>query len=464
MTDTVFVRLDTWALFFEFWSFSDPNALWVVIGSVLLGVSASVVGSFAFLRKRSLMGDVLAHAALPGVMTAFLLAQTNSPWVMFIGALSSSFLGLLLMDWIPKNSKIKPDAAMAITLSFFFALGLMELSYIQGLEVEGKSGLDKMLFGQAAAMLPGDLYLLSGIAVTILVVVSVFFQKFRLIAFNRVYAQAIGLNLAFYEAILALLIVSSVVIGLQIVGVVLMAAVLLTPVAAVRLWSANLASLLWIAALIGGLSGLLSANISYIAPAMPSGPWMVVVMSLFFLLSFLLAPQRGLLANAMALNRLRHQVQEENVLRTLYVLNERHPSQQQSATIQLDNPFQSEDILANRVMPWATLQRTLKRLSDKDLLCLKALKISLTVEGAQQAAQLTRRHRLWENYLTEQTGIHSDLVHQQAEHIEHLLTDEQTDQIELELQGSLQDPHGKTIPQGLQAVPTPPKDKEPSHA
>lgn len=447
------VEMSYWLLFKAFWQFDDANAVWVLVGSILLGMSASVIGSFAFLRKRSLMGDALAHAALPGVMTAFILFHANAPLLMFFGAVTSSFLGLLIMDWLPKNTKIKPDAAMAITLSFFFALGLMELSYIQGLEVTGKSGLDKILFGQAAAMLPRDIYLLSAVAVVIMVLVAVFFQKFRLIAFNRVYAQSLGMNIAFYEVVLALLIVMSVVIGLQIVGVVLMAAVLLTPIAAARFWSESLAKMLWTAAFIGGLSGLLSANISYMAPAMPTGPWMVVVMSMFFLVSFLLAPRRGLLSNVLQQHRLRQQVRQENVLRTFYVLNERHPqnADKSPSNLSLDVGFDETEILTHRGMKLDELRATLKQLVQKGLIsrCNQSGAFCLTAAGRQQAVDLTRRHRLWENYLSEQLALSSSDVHQQAEQIEHLLSEEQTQQLEAELALSgadLRDPHGRTIP------------------
>lgn len=446
-----------WLLFLDFWSFSDANAVWVLVGSILLGMSASVIGSFAFLRKRSLMGDALAHAALPGVMTAFILFHANDPLLMFFGALFSSFMGLFLMDWLPKHTKIKPDAAMAITLSFFFALGLMELSYIQGLEVEGKSGLDKILFGQAAAMLPGDVVLLTIVAVVVLSLVAVFFHKFRLIAFNRVYAQSLGLNIAFYELVLALLIVMSVVIGLQIVGVVLMAAVLLTPIAAARFWNHNLSAMLMTAALLGGLSGLVSANISYMAPAMPTGPWMVVVLSVFFFISFLFAPQKGLLANLRKQRQLRRQVCEENVLRTLYILNERHPQNQDKTREQvaMDLAFSEEDILKLRSMGLSELKQTLKSLLHKGMIRLgrHADAMMLSSDGAEQAVSLTRRHRLWENYLTEQLALSSDRVHHQAEQIEHLLTEEQTQQLEAELAETSrnQDPHGKPIPRAEEA-------------
>ncbi|MDX1352405.1 MAG: iron chelate uptake ABC transporter family permease subunit [Thiomicrorhabdus sp.] len=207
-----------WDNLATFWRFEDMNALWVLMGGILLGMSASVIGAFAFLRKRSLIGDALAHAALPGVMMAFLLFQTRDPLIMFFGAVSSSFIGFFIIDWLPKNTKIKPDAALAITLSFFFALGLMLLSYIQGMNVANKSGLDKILFGQAAAMTQDDIRLLGYVAIIVLVTVALFFQKLRLIAFNRNYARTLGIKVNGYELLLALLIVMSVVVGLQLVS------------------------------------------------------------------------------------------------------------------------------------------------------------------------------------------------------------------------------------------------------
>lgn len=296
MNEFELVSPNFWTLMQSFWRFDDSNALWVLVGCVLLGISASVVGSFAVLKKNALIGDALAHSALPGVMMAFILFETQSPLVVVFGAMFSSLLGLGLMSWLPKHTKIKPDAALAITLSFFFALGLMALSYIQGLNIAGKAGLDKILFGQAAAMLPSDLAVLSSVALGVLIVIALLFQKFRLVTFNRNYAWSIGISVGFYEALLALLIVLVVVIGLQIVGVVLMAAVLLVPVTAARFWHPQLAAILWIAALIGGFSGMVSANISYLAPSTPTGPWMVLVLAAFFVVSLIFAPYQGWLA------------------------------------------------------------------------------------------------------------------------------------------------------------------------
>ncbi len=428
----------TWELLLEFWQFNDKNVLWVLIGSVLLGISASVIGSFAFLRKRSLIGDALAHAALPGVMMAFLLFQTRDPLVMFLGAVATSFIGFFIIDWLPKNTKTKPDAALAITLSFFFAVGLMLLSFIQGMEVENKSGLDKILFGQAAAMTQDDINLLMVVTLFILASVALFFQKFRLIAFNSSYARSLGIAVNRYELLLALLIVMSVVVGLQLVGVVLMAAVLLTPVAAARFWSSQLATILILAGSLGAISAVISTQISYLAPAMPTGPWMVVSLASLFFLSLLFAPQKGLIQRYRQQRQLRQKVSAENILRTLYKLWERSDFQK--------NDFNMADIQSLRTMPTHDLRKTLKQLCRQALLKESARGFRLTEAGLEQASLLTRRHRLWENYLNEHVELTPDQVHSQAERIEHILTPEQEKQLEQELKESRKDPHGKLIP------------------
>lgn len=421
-----------------FWSFQDINATWVLIGSLLLGMSASVIGAFAFLRKRSLLGDALAHAALPGVMMAFLLSGSREAEIIFFGALLSSLLGFWLIDWLPKNTKIKPDAALAITLSFFFALGLMLLSYIQGSDLPNKSGLDKLLFGQAAAITAADIQLLVFVTTAVLITVILFFQKFRLIAFNRVYAQTLGVNVTFYEILLALLIVLSVVVGLQLVGVVLMAAILLTPIAAARFWSHQLSYLLILAALFGALSASLGAQISYVAPAMPTGPWIVVSLSLVFFISFLFAPKHGLLKRYREHQLLKQRVANENILRTLYKLLERSHFAR--------NDFTMANITQLRTLPNHRLQQTLKRLIKKQWVSESNQHFALTEAGLRKAIKLTRRHRLWESYLSEHAHLNSEQVHQQAERMEHILNQEHEEQIAAELMHQFSDPHGQPIP------------------
>lgn len=275
----------SWQLIFD--SLQDANMVWVLLGTLLLGISASVVGSFAVLRRRELIGDVLAHASLPGIMTAFILFETRQPGLVFTGALLSSLAGYYLIGAIIRQSKVKPDSAMAIVLSSFFGLGLIALAYIQGMDSDQKSGLDRLLFGQAAAMTQNEVNWLLWASVICLSIIFVIFQKLRLISFNRQFAKTLGIRVDLYELIFALLLVTIVVVGLQIVGVVLMAAVILIPVTIAKLLSNSLTKILWIAAGAGAISAVSSSYISFIFPNMPTGPWMVVVLGILFVLAWL---------------------------------------------------------------------------------------------------------------------------------------------------------------------------------
>lgn len=266
----------------------DANMLWVMSGTILLSITAAIIGGLAVLRQRALIGDVLAHAALPGITTAFVLFETNSPPIIFTGALLSALLGYYLISWITKNSKIKPDAAMAIVLSIFFALGLLLLSAIQNMDLPGKSGLERLLFGQAATMTQTDLKWLFGVALLALTSLAIIFHRIRMISFNRVFAKSLGIKTQRYELIFALMLVLTVVIGLQIVGVVLMASALLIPITLARFWAKSLQPMLLLAAFFSGLSAFLSSYISYITPKMPTGSLIVVMLGVIFGLSWLI--------------------------------------------------------------------------------------------------------------------------------------------------------------------------------
>lgn len=271
-----------------FWQ--DANLVWVLTGTLLLSVSAAVVGGFAVLRQRALIGDVLAHAALPGIMVAFILFESKAPGLVLVSALLSSLLAYYLISWITRVSKIKGDAAMAIVLSLFFSIGMMALSYIQTLDLPNKAGLDRLLFGQAAAITQQDVVWLSWVAIISLCFIALVFHKLRLMSFDPQYAQTLGLNLKAYELSFALVLVLTVVIGLQIVGVVLMAAALLIPITIARFWSQSLRTLLIIAAILSVMSAGISTQISFMVPHMPTGPWIVLILGLLFGVSWLAAP------------------------------------------------------------------------------------------------------------------------------------------------------------------------------
>ncbi|HEY3429961.1 MAG TPA: metal ABC transporter permease, partial [Cyclobacteriaceae bacterium] len=306
----------------EFFSFSDPNIRYVVVGSVLLTASSAIVGTFTFLNKRSLVGDAIAHAVLPGICLGFMLSGTKNPIALILGAFVTGWISVVLVGYISLKTRIKEDTAIGLVLSVFFGIGILMLTVIQKSGNASQSGLDHFLFGKAAALVGSDLYAFLIVAVILLITVYLLFKEFSLLAFDKDYARSIGLPVKKIELILTSLIVLAVVIGIQAVGVVLMAAILITPAAAARFWTDKITVMFFMASLFGALSGLTGAYISYIAPAMPTGPWIVIVISTIAFISFFFAPKRGVLYRLAKQASIRKTINNENVLKVFYQLGE----------------------------------------------------------------------------------------------------------------------------------------------
>ncbi|MCM3785948.1 metal ABC transporter permease [Neobacillus mesonae] len=275
---------------------ADPNVRWILLGSMLLGFSSGLIGSFTYLRKQSLIGDTLAHAALPGICIAFMLSGVKSTFLFMLGALVAGFIATIGISVITRYSRIKQDTALGVVLSVFFGVGIVMLTRIQHGDYGSKSGLDKYMFGQAASMVRSDVYMLLGVSVLLLVVCFLLFKEFKLISFDSGFARGMGYPSALLEQLLLFLTVVAVVAGVQIVGVVLVAALLITPAAAARYWTHSLGIMVCLAGLFGALSGAAGTLISATTPDLPTGPVTVLVITVVFGVSILLAPGRGLLA------------------------------------------------------------------------------------------------------------------------------------------------------------------------
>lgn len=422
----------------EFWTFPS-TVVNVLIGCVVLAAVAGLIGCFAYLRKQSLIGDALAHAALPGVCAAFMLTQTKDPLVMLIGATVSCWLGALAVEGIVRFTRCKQDSALGIVLSVFFGVGYLLLSSIQASGAAAQSGLDHFIFGQAAAMVRKDVYVIAAVGLGIVVCVVVAFKELKIICFDPDFAQASGVPRRAVEIALATLIVLAVAIGLQAVGVVLMAALLVTPAAAARFWTHNLAIMGLLAAVFGAFSGFAGAYASYLSTKMPTGPWIVVAVTGIFAVSLLFAPEQGVLARFRRTLRFRRRTARENLLRTLYLLGENDES--------FDAPYAPAELQGFRQMPPAQLAQTLHALERRELVEEReAGKFALTGEGLEEAKRVTRRHRLWELYLTNKLEIAADHVHDDAEEIEHILTPELEARLLEILEQPEQDPHRAVIP------------------
>ena len=275
--------------------FADYTLRNVFLGTMLLGIGSGVVGCFAVLRKQSLLGDAVAHAALPGVIIAFLITGSKLSLPLLAGAGLTGLIGTLFINLIVNTSKIDTDAAQGIVLGVFLGLGFLLLTYVQKLPGAGKSGLDKFIFGQAATITQQDVISIFIVETIILIFIILFWKELKISTFDPVFSKSIGFSPKVIELILTFLVVITIVIGIQSVGVILMSALLMAPAAAARQWTDRLSIMCLLSAFFGAASGMGGAVISSQVSKMPTGPVIVCFLTGFTLISILFSPHRGII-------------------------------------------------------------------------------------------------------------------------------------------------------------------------
>lgn len=410
----------------------------VVLGSTLLGLSGGVVGSFALLRRQSLLGDALAHAALPGICVAYIFTWEKSPLVLLPGAMVAGVLGALFIQLVIRWSRVKEDAAIGIVLSVFFGVGIVLLTKIQQLPAGNQSGLKTFLFGQAATLLEEDVILLAVVAAVVLGLVMLFFKELKLLAFDQDYGRSLGYPMKLLDVLLTGLLVLVVVAGLQTVGVILMVAALITPAAAARQWTNRLGLMVILAGIVGSGAGVTGALLSSTTPRLPPGPTIVLISSAVLVASLLLAPRRGILWSWFRERSSRRRVHDENFLKDLYSIGERIGGWAGFVPITA--------LMGLRGKGAWNVEKDAARLAREGLVARSQDAFKLTDAGLEAAQRVVRRHRLWEVYLTVRLALASDHVHRDADAMEHALSDVEVDELEARLGFPSIDPHGKPIP------------------
>lgn len=306
--------------------FFDYTLRTVALGAAAIGLVSGALGSFAVLRKQSLLGDAMSHAALPGVVLAFLLTRNKASLVLIIGAIIAGWLGTLVMLGIIKNSRLKQDTVLGLVLSVFFGFGMMLLTYTQRLPDARQSGLNTFLFGQAATILQRDVITIAVIGGLALALLLLFWKEFKLLTFDVDFAATLGFPVRLLDVLLTTLLVIAIVVGLQAVGVVLMSALVVAPAAAARQWTDRLSLMVLLAALFGAVSGVGGAVVSATGAGLSTGPVVVLCVSAIVLVSLLLAPNRGLVWRYFRQQRNRRRLRLETVLSNLYRLAAQHDS------------------------------------------------------------------------------------------------------------------------------------------
>jgi manganese/zinc/iron transport system permease protein len=427
--------MEIWDNINTFFSAENYTLFVVSIASGILCFAAGVVGTFTYLRKRALIGDVISHSVLPGVAIAFMLTGVKNPVYFLIGAITSGLLSIWIVDYVQAKSKLKPDTILALTLSVFFGVGIVFLTDIQHSENAAQSGLDSFLFGKAASMGMLDIQLFSVIAIINVVCIAIFLRGFSLISFDENYARGLGIKVSFLKSFLAVLTVITVAIGVQAVGVVLMAALLITPAAGARFLTNNVKKMLLYAGSLGFASGVIGVFISYSGTGMPTGPWIVVVLSLFALVAIFFGKEKGMYSRMKMRVSNNVKINNENVLKDIYKLAQDG-----------ENTIAVNDLIEKEKYPPSKLKSILKRLEhDRQIDQIRGFVI-LSDNGRIAARAVIRKHRLWEIYLSKYFQLEEDHVHDDAEGIEHVITPEIEKHLIKLLDRPETDPHQSKIP------------------
>lgn len=268
----------------------------VLIGTSLLGLAGGVVGVFAVLRRQALLGDVLAHATMPGLALAFLAVGSKNMESLLLGACVACAAAGGMLWVLGQYTRLKADVRLGVVLSVFFGVGMAILGRVQDVPGGSQAGLESYLFGKPAGMLERDLLWLIALASLCVLVIAVVYKELKLVAFDSQFAQAQGWPTGALDLLLVCLVVLVVVIGLPVVGVVMVSALLILPPATARFWTDRLSVMLILAGMTGASMGVIGTLASAEWIYLPAGPTIMLTGAILFGLSFLGAPKRGLVS------------------------------------------------------------------------------------------------------------------------------------------------------------------------
>lgn len=424
----------------RFFTFSDSSLRLALIGCILLGLNCGLLGGFIVVRRMSLVGDTLSHAVLPGIALGFLWNMTKDPVAILIGATLVGGLSMLTVNAITRTTRLKEDSAMGLVLSSFYAVGVCLIGMIQKLPTGNKSGIDKFLFGQAAALNGGDIALMAVTAAATLLFVLVGYRGLLTLSFHRAFGESLGIPVGLLHHVMMLLTAFAVVTAMQAVGVVLVSAMLIVPAATACLLTDRMHRVLIYSAVIGIGTAALGAFFSFLGNNLPTGPFMVLAGAAVFTVAFLFSPRQGWITRLWRQRSQRERIERENMLKAMYHLAERREFREEGISLlelaeQRRQPVETERLNADRLV-----HQRLATLADD------ATMLHFTPEGWRKACAVVRNHRLWELYLTNVMQYGADHVHEDAEKIEHVLGEDTVRQLERRLAFPQVDPHGKPIP------------------
>lgn len=401
-----------------------------IIACSLVGVMCGVIGCFIVLRNMSLIGDALSHAILPGIFVSFILVG-YSTLGFFIGSVTAGIVSAFLITWIQHNVKTKNDASIGIVFTVMFSIGVIGISWLNN-EKGAHLDLTDFLFGNALGVSDEDLLLTLIVTIYTIISVIVFYRYLFITTFQPTIAATMGISVKVVHYFLMLLLSFAVVAALRTVGVILVVAMLITPSSTALLLSNRLKVVLIISGIIGLVTAFLGMLFSIYFNT-PPGPMMVVVTTLLYAIAVVFAPEKGLLFKMIRRRDQSNKIEREDILKYAF----KFIGKQRVAM---------RDVMTYLGLKDNRLRYHLRYLKNDNLLSYDPEGISLTYKGKQQAEALVRAHRLWESYQVTSMGLTEGQIHDEADHLEHHLTEDILDALDKKLGYPSQDPHGSPIP------------------
>ena len=426
--------------------FTDPILFTTTIGSMLMGLASSLVGVLVFIRKRALIGETLSHATYPGIVLGiasfsglFLAYPGMFPLIALIGAFISALIGMYLVHFLENKLSLNSDTALCFVLSSFLGIGVLIASRLQFSEPVWFQKVQALLYGQAATMLLIHVYVYSALVALIILFILLSHRSLKVLNFDRDFAKMLNVSTSWLDSMTFVLIVLAIVIGIRSVGVVLMAGMLIAPAAVARQFVGKLWQMFLVSSLFGILIGYLGIVVSvngslwlsgrYGAKiALPTGPVILIIATLFVVLALVFATRRGLISRVIRRKSFQMNCLEENILKYVY-------KAKGDVTF---NDLKEVMCLYSIVLAPVLFMMRSKGLMDG---------FRLTEQGAKRAKRIIRLHRLWEVYLFTCLDVQAEHVHKSAEEMEHFITPELEEELVLLLGDPKTDPHNQEIPE-----------------
>ena len=414
----------------------------ILLAVILLSISSALLGSYLVVEERALLSDALSHSILPGVILGFFISEDKNPWLICGLALVAGLLGTILIHYWKQYTKLKQDSLLAILLAGFFAIGIVLES------IYSPVGVRYFLFGQLSSVNQQDLLFIAGHTVITVAYVLVFWRRLYMQSFNPQVA-----NLYFNKQFIVkwgfeVLLIIGLVLAMQAVGMVLVAAWLIIPALSARFCVNRFISMQLWAIVFSSVLSITAVILSWNLESLAVGPLMILLFAIGFIIAFLVSPKKGLIKSIYIsyLDKQKHY--HEHNLKLIYQALEKKVGTTENQ-IDLAQSFSLLEIAHQLPMiQLADLDKRFKNLlQSQELLWLEDTKQwQLSETGQYNAKIMVKKHRLWELYLSQEANYQDDHVHLPADKVEHYLDDAALERLDHRLGYPQLDPHGKLIP------------------